>query len=790
MQEIAPKMVKKGRKMKIMEVEEDDDEQEFEMVNGNPPNGLDDNSVERQEKLAEEVTEVLQKAAGDNLSLGSSNSVKEATDKQSNQDTTKTGQQKNEEKPDKPALDLTNHIKSSDQAQSADAEVPHENAEALPPVEIIHTPLPSELEGVKTEAGKLYRTGQYGAASDKYTLAITRLVSTAEKNPEANYSHALATLYNNRAACKLKSGDDKSCIADCEQVLELKPLDIKALLRRAAAYEHMEKYRLAYDDYRAIQNIDWTVSQAQEGANRVAKHMRDIYGTNWQDTKKEAPPSDLPARSLPARNAESPKPVGSTSKTDKNTRKTKTLQAEKASATQKPNPKVQTPVDSPSVSNKRTSAPNNNASSKSQTAKDERRAKLSQELFVKLKTEGNNFVKKGNYAKAIESYTQCIKICPEEVASYTNRALCFLKLNKDISAVGDCTEAIKLDPKNVKAYYRRAQANTKIKLYREAEKDLNKVLEIEPNNKSAVGELSTVKKLIQASSKRKVPITEVSDDEDDSDSKFQNKKYTEDALRSDKPTAVNVASVTTEAASLDDAQASEHLRTQKIPVANPKKSFTGETKKKAIIKSAQRVSADSSTTQSSPSPVADNASTGSVSLTKGEATNQAKLSKPKNSENVTAERSSTKRSEKTATDVSAFRMQVPENLTPYEFGNLWNSVQPKTNIEAYKCILDNVSSELIPAMVSNKTNDHMIVTFAKIAQIHMLTGTAAEYDRAYGILYQLTKAERFQMAAMFLSKADQALVRSAFAELLNRVKTTPLAFSSANLENLKKAYML
>lgn len=39
----------------------------------------------------------------------------------------------------------------------------------------------------------------------------------------------------------------------------------------------------------------------------------------------------------------------------------------------------------------------------------------------KLKLEGNEFVKKGNYKKAIEKYTESLKLHNLECTTYTNR---------------------------------------------------------------------------------------------------------------------------------------------------------------------------------------------------------------------------------------------------------------------------------------------------------------------------------------------------------------------------------
>jgi hypothetical protein len=50
--------------------------------------------------------------------------------------------------------------------------------------------------------------------------------------------------------------------------------------------------------------------------------------------------------------------------------------------------------------------------------------------YDELKDKGNTYVKKHEYGSACACYTECISIQPTEVAPYTNRALCYLKLSE------------------------------------------------------------------------------------------------------------------------------------------------------------------------------------------------------------------------------------------------------------------------------------------------------------------------------------------------------------------------
>lgn len=56
--------------------------------------------------------------------------------------------------------------------------------------------------------------------------------------------------------------------ASCLRALALVPFSLKPLLRRASAYEALEKYPLAYVDYVTVLQIDDSVTSALEGSSR------------------------------------------------------------------------------------------------------------------------------------------------------------------------------------------------------------------------------------------------------------------------------------------------------------------------------------------------------------------------------------------------------------------------------------------------------------------------------------------------------------------------------------------
>lgn len=75
----------------------------------------------------------------------------------------------------------------------------------------------------------------------------------------------------------------------------------------------------------------------------------------------------------------------------------------------------------------------------------------------KFKEEGNRHFMKRNYKEAIEMYSKAIDKSPMSVY-YTNRALCYFKLQQWSLAVDDCKKAVELDPHSVKGYFYLGQA--------------------------------------------------------------------------------------------------------------------------------------------------------------------------------------------------------------------------------------------------------------------------------------------------------------------------------------------
>ncbi|XP_050922970.1 sperm-associated antigen 1A [Lates calcarifer] len=301
--------------------------------------------------------------------------------------------------------------------------------------------LPPHLGRLKNEGNHLFKHGQFGDALEKYTQAIDGCAEAGIDSPED-----LCILYSNRAACYLKDGNSRDCIQDCTKALELQPYSLKPLLRRAMAYESLERYRKAYVDYKTVLQIDTGVQAAHDSIHRITKLLIEQDGPEWREKLPE-----IPVVPLSVQQEHRQKPVS--------------IEQAQARATR--------------------------------AAQEEGERKEAR--FTLLKQGGNDLVKKGHFEEALEKYNECLTIKPDECSVYTNRAICFLKLSRFKEAKQDCDSALQLEPGNKKAFYRRALAYKGLQDYLSASSDLQEVLQLDPNIREAEQELEVVTSLLRQS---------------------------------------------------------------------------------------------------------------------------------------------------------------------------------------------------------------------------------------------------------------------------------------------------
>lgn len=105
----------------------------------------------------------------------------------------------------------------------------------------------SATEIYKERGDEAYKAANFEGAIDLYSQCLSALKREGKMNSEL----ALKTL-SNRAACYKQISNFDGTIEDCSEVLESDPDNVKALIRRAQAFEAVERYRFALQDVKTV----------------------------------------------------------------------------------------------------------------------------------------------------------------------------------------------------------------------------------------------------------------------------------------------------------------------------------------------------------------------------------------------------------------------------------------------------------------------------------------------------------------------------------------------------------
>mmetsp|Transcript_16021 Transcript_16021/g.41496 ORF Transcript_16021/g.41496 Transcript_16021/m.41496 type:complete len:242 (+) Transcript_16021:286-1011(+) len=117
-----------------------------------------------------------------------------------------------------------------------------------------------EADEAKACGNALFRKGEWDNAAAAYTRAIKLC-------PRKNT--AAAPFYANRAACFLKMEKYTSCVDDATNALVLKPDYPKVMLRRAIAYENLDKLEESLADYTSFLETDPTHADSLAAKRRL-----------------------------------------------------------------------------------------------------------------------------------------------------------------------------------------------------------------------------------------------------------------------------------------------------------------------------------------------------------------------------------------------------------------------------------------------------------------------------------------------------------------------------------------
>lgn len=103
-------------------------------------------------------------------------------------------------------------------------------------------------------------------------------------------------------------------------------------------------------------------------------------------------------------------------------------------------------------------------------------------------------MKSSEHQEAVKCYSRSIELNSTEAATFSNRAMAYLKLKDFSKAIEDSNSALAIKPDYLKAYHRRGKAYASVNKLDLAIKDFQYILEVEPENKEAINELKNARK--------------------------------------------------------------------------------------------------------------------------------------------------------------------------------------------------------------------------------------------------------------------------------------------------------
>jgi import receptor subunit TOM70 len=162
-------------------------------------------------------------------------------------------------------------------------EVPTENGKAEVKVEM--TPLEKSLK-FKVEGNQMFKNGKYDEAIKCYDSAIDTCPRSKESTTE------LSQFYQNRAAAYEQLKKWENVKKDCSSALELNPKYLKALHRRAKAFEHTNELELCLEDVTATCILEGFQNNATLIlADRILKDLGKKNAKDAMANKKPIEPS-------------------------------------------------------------------------------------------------------------------------------------------------------------------------------------------------------------------------------------------------------------------------------------------------------------------------------------------------------------------------------------------------------------------------------------------------------------------------------------------------------------------
>ncbi|RYP56128.1 hypothetical protein DL769_009968 [Monosporascus sp. CRB-8-3] len=301
---------------------------------------------------------------------------------------------------------------------------------------------------LKNAGNKAYGSKDYNRAIDLYSKAIL-----CKPDP---------IFYSNRAACYNALGSWDQVVEDTTAAINLDPLYVKALNRRANAYEHLEQFSEALLDFTASCIIDEFKNESSAAA--VERLLKKVAEQKAEDILKSKDPSKLPSPTFVSNYIQSfrekPRPEGleDTNDIPEDTGKGQLQQGLQAM-------------------DKKTHEAYEEAATAFEKALELGGLDEYEPLAYNLR--GTFRCLKGAQEEALLDLDKSIELDPSMTQSYVKRASMHLEMGARDKAADDLEKAIQQNDQDPDIYYHRAQLHFIHGEFQDAAKDYQKSIDLD-----------------------------------------------------------------------------------------------------------------------------------------------------------------------------------------------------------------------------------------------------------------------------------------------------------------------
>ncbi|RYO94047.1 hypothetical protein DL766_004102 [Monosporascus sp. MC13-8B] len=301
---------------------------------------------------------------------------------------------------------------------------------------------------LKNAGNKAYGSKDYNRAIDLYSKAILC-------KPDSIF-------YSNRAACYNALGSWDQVVEDTTAAINLDPLYVKALNRRANAYEHLEQFSEALLDFTASCIIDEFKNESSAAA--VERLLKKVAEQKAEDILKSKDPSKLPSPTFVSNYIQSfrekPRPEGleDTDEIPEDTGKGQLQQGLQAM-------------------DKKTHEAYEEAATAFEKALELDGLDEYEALAYNLR--GTFRCLKGSQEEALLDLDKSIELDPSMTQSYVKRASMHLEMGARDKAADDLEKAIQQNDQDPDIYYHRAQLHFIHGEFQDAAKDYQKSIDLD-----------------------------------------------------------------------------------------------------------------------------------------------------------------------------------------------------------------------------------------------------------------------------------------------------------------------